>query len=444
MLHVFIDQLSTAMGRVDSRLKRDLTMRSRVTKRFSIREAATLLDLDRVYLTNMISKMAEEDPSFPGGLREGRERTFDPAELLQIRAYLHTKPASKRPYLHWRQPGDPLRIVTFGAQKGGTGKSLTAAHFAQYLSMFYGLRVGVIDCDPQATISLYFADNNSKMFSDELQTVASFMGVDNPEETWLRHPPVEELNGMWEQTPWPGMRLIPGGPDIQMGDIALFNIAKSHQVPAHSVLRDAIARWDDAYGPQTRFEDLRRADGSFDEERYQHAVNETVDIIIIDQQPSFTLMQLNGLVAATSTVIPQTMKGFDLSTLASYSGTIATYLGWVGAQYGDTEIGLGRHVVLPTIVQERNNQDIDQVLDLYSHAPEVFLQVWYARSDAVANAAEEYKSIYEYDAPKARRASALAFTENANAVNDALVQVSWPELPSRGYAQDFINQRWGE
>jgi chromosome partitioning protein len=400
MLHAFIEELSDAMTRVDNRLQRDLTMRSRVTKRFNIREAAKLLDLDSVYLTNMISKAAEEDPAFPSGTREGRERTFSPDELLQIRAYLHTKPSPKRPYLHWRQPGDPLRVVTFGAQKGGTGKSLSAAHFAQYVSMFYGLRVGVIDCDPQATISLYFADTQSKMFSEELRTVASFMGVDRPDESWLRHPPVEEMEDMWEQTPWPGVRLIPGGPDVQMGDIALFNIAKSGNVPAHSVLREAILRWDKAYGPRTRFEDLRRADGSFDEERYLQAVDETVDIIIIDQQPSFTLMQLNGLVAASSTVIPQTMKGFDLSTLASYSSIISTYLDWADAQYGDDEIGRGRHAVLPTIIQEQNDRDIVQVVDLCSRAPNIFMKVWYARSDAVANAAESYKSIYEYDAPK--------------------------------------------
>jgi len=46
-------------------------------------------------------------------------------------------------------------------------------------------------------------------------------------------------------------------------------------------------------------------------------------------------MQLNGLVAADSVVIPQTMKGFDL------------------------EIGAGEHIVLPTMVQEQNNQDTD-------------------------------------------------------------------------------------
>jgi chromosome partitioning protein len=85
---------------------------------------------------------------------------------------------------------------------------------------------------------------------------------------------------------------------------------------------------------------------------------------------------------------------------------------------------------------------VDQIVDLYRKAPREVMQVWYSRSDAIANAAEEYKSIYEYLPPKTRRASARAFMANANAVNDALVQRIWPELPGRGFAQAFMKERW--
>lgn len=165
-------------------------------------------------------------------------------------------------------------------------------------------------------------------------------------------------------------------------------------------------------------------------------------MIVIDQQPSLTLMQLNGLVAADNVVIPQTMKGFDLATLATYVSNIGEYLEFIMGFESDIEIGQGEHMVLPTIVQEQNDQDTDQILDLYRKAPREVMQVWYSRSDAIANAAEEYKSIYEYMPPRARRVSAKAFMANANAVNDALVQRIWPDLPPRGYAKAFIEERW--
>ena len=185
------------------------------------------------------------------------------------------------------------------------------------------------------------------------------------------------------------------------------------------------------------------ADGAFDMDAYAEALDETVDVIVIDQQPSLTLMQLNGLIAADNVVIPQTMKGFDLATLATYVSNIGEYMEFIMGFESDLEIGAGAHMVLPTIVQEQNTQDTDQILDLYQKAPRDVLQVWYSRSDAIANAAEEYKSIYEYLPPKTRRVSAQAFMANANAVNDALVERILPELPTRGFAKAFIEERWG-
>jgi len=435
----FIRNMSRVMGAVNTKLQRDLTLRTRVARRFSMTEVASFLAVDTTYLT----RISNEDASFPIGKRSGRERTFSPSEIMLIRAIIGANPAAKRPYLHWRKPGEAVKVVTFGAQKGGTGKSLSAAHFAQYVNLHYGLRVGVIDADPQATASLYFADDTLPLFEPDTATLADFMDVDQPGAEKVGGRTGAELNAIWRQTPWPGIKLIPGGANIQNGDISLFFMSQQTQVPVYRVLKDAIATWDAANGPRTPLEAMRGADGEFDLAAYQQALDETVDLIVIDQQPSLTLMQLNGLVAADSVVIPQTMKGFDLATLATYVSNIGEYLEFIMGFEADLEIGAGAHMVLPTIIQEQNNQDTDQIVDLYKKAPREVLQVWYSRSDAIANAAEEYKSIYEYLPPKTRRASAKAFMANANAVNDAIVQRVYPELPDRGFAKAFIEERWG-
>ena len=282
-------------------------------------------------------------------------------------------------------------MVTFGAQKGGTGKSLSAAHFAQYVNLHYGLRVGVVDADPQATVSLYFADEQLPLFEPNTATLADFMGVDEPGAATVANRSGAELDAIWQATPWPGVKLIPGGANIQNGDISLFFMSQQTQVPVYRVLKDAIAKWDAEMGPKTTLEALRDDKGGFDFEAYSTALNETVDVIVIDQQPSLTLMQLNGLVAADSVVIPQTMKGFDLATLATYVSNIGEYLEFIMGFEADIEIGAGEHMVLPTIVQEQNTQDTDQIVDLYKKAPREVMQVWYSRSDAIANASEEYK-----------------------------------------------------
>ena len=434
----FIRNMSRVMGAVNTKLQRDLTLRTRVARRFSMTEIAALLGVDTTYLT----RISSDDPAFPEGKKRGRERTFSPSEIMIIRAVIASNPAAKRDYLHWRKPGDPVKVVTFGAQKGGTGKSLSAAHFAQYVNLHYGLRVGIIDADPQATVSLYFADENLPLFKPDTPTLADFMGVDDPAAGVLGVRTEAELDAIWQKTPWPGVRLIPGGANIQNGDISLFFMSQRSQVPVYRVLKDAIHRWDTAFGPRAKMDDLRDAQGQFDHAAFETALSETVDVIVIDQQPSLTLMQLNGLIAADNVVIPQTMKGFDLATLSTYVSNIGEYLDFIMGFESDLVIGAGEHMVLPTIVQEQNSQDTDQIVDLYRKAPREVLQVWYGRSDAIANAAEEYKSIYEYLPPKTRRASAKAFMTNANAVNDALVQRIWPHLPPRDFAKTFIEERW--
>ncbi|MEJ6399532.1 ParA family protein [Yoonia sp. 208BN28-4] len=434
----FIRNMSRVMGAVNTKLQRDLTLRTRVARRFSMVEVASLLGVDTTYLT----RISGEEPLFPEGERRGRERTFSPSEIMLIRALIGSNKAAKRPYLYWRDQDTPVKVVTFGAQKGGTGKSLSAAHFAQYVNLHYGLRVGVIDADPQATISLYFADEDLPLFEQDTPTLADFMGVDDPGAQRLTNRSAAELDAIWQSSPWPGVKIIPGGANIQNGDISLFFMSQQSQVPVYRVLKDAIATWDQGNGPKTPIADLRDASGNFDMVAYETALAETVDVIVIDQQPSLTLMQLNGLVAADSVVIPQTMKGFDLATLATYVSNIGEYLEFIMGFEADLEIGAGEHMVLPTIVQEQNSQDTDQILDLYRKAPREVMQVWYSRSDAIANAAEEYKSIYEYLPPKTRRTSAKAFMTNANAVNDALVQRIWPDLPPRDFAKTFIEERW--
>lgn len=440
MFEQFVRNIDRVMGAVNTRLQRDLTLRTRVARRFSLKDVAELLSVD----TTTLNKLSSDEPCFPEGQRIGRERTFSPHEVMLIRALIGSNRNAKRPHVFWRTPGDGSRVkvVTFGAQKGGTGKSLSAAHFAQYVNLYYGLRVGVIDADPQATASLYFADADLPLFHEDTATVADFMGVGDPGIQQHELPKPNALDAMWRSTPWPGIRLIPGGAAIQNGDIALFFMSRRSSLPVYRALKDAIAVWSQGNPPKTAATDLRDRDGVFSTEKFNTLLNETLDVIVIDQQPSLTLMQLNGLIAADNVIIPQTMKGFDLATLSTYVRNIKEYLDFIVGFEPDLVIGEGAHFVLPTIVQEQNDRDIAQIVDLVKRAPREVLKVWYARSDAIANAADEYKSIYEYSPPKSRRNSAEAFMENANAVNDALATAIWPQLPGRGFADRFIQQRW--
>lgn len=439
-LQSFLADMSDMMGRVNTRLQRDQTMHTRVSRRYSMSEVGSFLQLDLTHF----SRFASNEPLFPEGKKVGRERTFSPDEIMFIRALMASNKNAKKQQLFWREPDDKLTVICCGAQKGGTGKSLTAAHLAQYLNLQYGLRVGIIDSDPQATATLYFADERISLFDPDVATVADFMGASEPEAEELADLSPEDLNDMWLPTAWPATRIIPGGPGVQDADISLFFLSQKFKIPVYRVLRDAISKWENAYSPKTKPKDLRNENGEFDLGAYQEVLDETLDVIIIDQQPSLTVSQLNGLLASDTIIIPQTMKGLDLSTLTSYVENLGAQVDFVADFDQDMPLGQGRHVVLPSIVQEANEQDINQIFDLFQEAPEWIAQVWYSRSDAIANASEEYKSIYEYQPTRNKRKSAQSFSKVADAVNDYLVGRALPHLPGRGYARAFIEERWTE
>ena len=73
--------------------------------------------------------------------------------MLELRQYLdkHGRSDFKR-YVPRRRQGEKLQVISVVNFKGGSGKTTTAAHLAQYLALT-GHRVLAIDLDPQASLS---------------------------------------------------------------------------------------------------------------------------------------------------------------------------------------------------------------------------------------------------------------------------------------------------
>ncbi len=55
-------------------------------------------------------------------------------------------------YMPTRRLGEPMQVIAVANFKGGSGKTTTAAHLAQYLAL-HGYRVLAVDLDPQASLS---------------------------------------------------------------------------------------------------------------------------------------------------------------------------------------------------------------------------------------------------------------------------------------------------
>jgi len=436
-LEQFLNDLSRGLERTMVAVNKKLTLRNRIKRSWSMRQCARFLDVSYQYLT----KFANSHEDFPTGNYVGRERVFTLIELMHMRALLAASAKKPFDYLAWRTPGSPLPVISFASQKGGTAKSLTAAHFAQYLSLHYGMRVGVMDADPQSTITLYFVGGEGlpAMPDENTATMVDFAGLFQSEESsWTEHD-AETLDTFFLKTSWPGLRLLPAHGDTSEGEIQIARLVRENPSGKsfYRYLRDSIERWRDHHAPKTAPNDLVE-DGKVNRSKLDAALHETLDCIIIDYQPALTLFQLNNVIASTSLIIPQTMKGFDIATLSTFVTGLLGMLKHILA-HERIDIGQGPNMLLPTIVQRTNEQDLNQVSNLLENCPAEILPVFYLRSDAIANASDVYQSVYEYepDTP-GKRKGINRFITNADAVNDAIVARLWPGK-ERGYAAAWMD-----
>ncbi|NND42727.1 MAG: AAA family ATPase, partial [Silicimonas sp.] len=272
-------------------VNKELTLRHRIKRTWSMRQCARFLNVSIQYLT----KFANGSDDFPKGEYVGRERVFTLSELMHMRALLAA--SAKRPYdyLAWRKPGDPLPVISFASQKGGTAKSLSAAHFAQYLSLHYGMRVGVMDADPQSTITLYFVGGEGlpNMPDEDTPSMVDFAGLFPSEDAAFTDHDAATLDSFFLKTSWPGLRLVPAHGETSEGEIQIARLVR--EAPKgksfYRYLRDAIDRWKDGHQPVTAPNELV-VDGKVDSAALESALTETLDCIIIDYQPALTLFQL--------------------------------------------------------------------------------------------------------------------------------------------------------
>ncbi|MGB7288091.1 MAG: hypothetical protein WBC71_14275, partial [Salaquimonas sp.] len=227
--------------------------------------------------------------------------------------------------------------------------------------------------------------------------------------------------------------------DTSEGEIQIARLVRENPTGKsfYRYLRDSVERWRDHYVPVTSPDQLV-VDGKVDAAKLDKALVETLDCIIIDYQPALTLFQLNNVIASTSLVIPQTMKGFDIATLSTFVNGLLGMLKHILA-HERIEIGSGANMLLPTIVQRTNEQDLNQVSNLLENCPGEVLPVFYMRSDAIANASDVYQSVYEYEPnTPGKRKGINRFINNADAVNDAIVSRIWPGR-GRGYSESWMD-----
>src|SRR5215212_2641798 len=117
-------------------------------RRFTSGEVANVIGVDPGYLRRLTLEGRGPQPDVsPSG-----RRSYSIEDIHALRAYLDESGKAERRYLPRRRQGDHLQVIAVVNFKGGSGKTTTSAHLAQYLAL-RGYRTLAVDLDPQASLS---------------------------------------------------------------------------------------------------------------------------------------------------------------------------------------------------------------------------------------------------------------------------------------------------
>ena len=341
----------------------------RDTRLYAMREAAELIGR-----SDQTIRDAEADgrlaapPIGPNGKRVG----YTLAQINDARDVLGTR----------LRRSDDEEPVVIGCQsfKGGSGKTTTAVHLTQYLAR-QGLRVLLVDCDPQASATAIFGYvPEADLRPDE--TLLPFLEGDR-----------DDLAYAVRATYFDGVYLVP---------------SNLHLYRSEYTLASGTAKLD------------RLKDGI-------DTIAANFDVVVIDPPPSLGMISLNALYASNALIIPMSLGLLDFYSTVSFIQMLNETLDVIERRVGIVRSKFVK--VLMTRVNEGKPVHVQLADHLQASFGTYLMTARMHDSAAVDNAGVMMRTVYELEKTSANRktlsrATMLFDLVNAEIFN--LIRSTWP------------------
>lgn len=243
-------------------------------------EASAYLDIDAKTLDKYVAATGI-DPR----RHSDSQWSIDIAEMYLVRDQL---PESLRKEAKFqRSEKQQTQILVIQNQKGGVGKTVSAATIASGLATEFHqeYRVGLIDMDGQATLSMYYAPEANQEGSLSVGDLMMRNFDMDEGETFE-----QVVSEAFLETTIPNLRILPASQSDRAMEGWFHEQVFNHKLPSpYEILSDVI-----------------------------DAIRDEFDIIIIDTPPSLGYATFNAYYSATSVVFPLSITENDIDATCSY------------------------------------------------------------------------------------------------------------------------------
>lgn len=292
-----------------------------------------------------------------------------------------------RRFLPTRLPsqGEDLATIVFSNFKGGSAKSTSAVHFAQYMAR-KGYRVLLIDLDSQGSATAQFGIDPS----NEVGLENSFTAWTAAHETGA----MISATSICQATYWPAIDLVPAGAILGQAEESLSKRSASGDV-----------------GRVLYFDELTD---------FLAAVGNDYDIAVVDTRPDVNMLMTIALHAATGLIVPARATMTDLASTGEFFAHLASYVADFQSAFGN---GLRAQFtkIMVTAYDPTDRSQEALVSLIRERFGDAVLPGEFLHSRIMGTAGFGKETLYEYE-PTTDRAAYNRVMTSANAVNQAIEQ----------------------
>lgn len=348
---------------------------------FSSGEAAKLLGVGDAYLRQLSLGGKGPQPAIQNG-----RRSYTLRQINELRRFLDEGSKGKR-YTPHRSASQRCQVLATVNFKGGSGKTTTAAHLAQYLAL-HGYRVLAVDLDPQASLTALhgYQPEFDVAPNDTLYAAIRYDDQRRP------------LADVVRPTYFAGLDLVPGNLELMEFE---------HDTPKALADRNA----------EPFFGRVATALGT---------VQERYDVMILDCPPQLGFLTLGALCASTGVLITVHPQMLDVMSMCQFLLMASDLLGVVQESGGDLDYDFIRYVV--TRHEPGDAPQTQMVAFMRSLFRERVLTSTMLKSTAISDAGLSKQTLYEVSRENFTRSTYDRAVEALDAVNgeiEGLMRAAW-------------------